>query len=245
MKLKKEILRIYGKNRKRYGSPRIHQQLLREGYHIAKKRVERLMQELDIQAVAKKKYKATTDSNHTRPVACNHLNRNFTPERPNRAWVADITYIWTLEGWLYLATIMDLYSRRIIGWSLRDRLDKGLVIAALNMALKGRNLSACLILHSDRGSQYVSELYQLHLLKNGIICSMSGKGNCWDNAVMESFYRTLKVELIYQNKYETRRQAQRDIFEYIEVFYNRERLHSSLGYYSPEEYEMLMLEKVS
>ena len=245
MELKKEILRIYGKNRKRYGSPRIHQQLLREGYHIAKKRVERLMQELDIQAVAKKKYKATTDSNHTRPVACNHLNRNFTPERPNRAWVADITYIWTLEGWLYLATIMDLYSRRIIGWSLRDRLDKGLVIAALNMALKGRNLSARLLLHSDRGSQYVSELYQLHLLKQGIICSMSGKGNCWDNAVMESFYRTLKVELIYQNKYETRRQAQRDIFEYIEVFYNRERLHSSLGYYSPEEYEMLMLEKVS
>ena len=245
MKLKKEILRIYGKNRKRYGSPRIYQQLLRKGYHIGKKRVARLMQELDIQAVAKKKYKATTDSNHTKPIAFNHLNRNFTPERPNRAWVADITYIWTLEGWLCLATIVDLYSRRIIGWSLRDRLDKGLVIAALNMALKGRNLSACLILHSDRGSQYVSELYQLHLLKNGIICSMSGKGNCWDNAVMESFYRTLKVELIYQNKYETRRQAQRDIFEYIEVFYNRERLHSSLGYYSPEEYEALMLEKVS
>ncbi len=187
----------------------------------------------------------TTDSNHTKPVACNHLSLDFTPDNPNTSWVADITYIWTLEGWLYLATIMDPYSRRIIGWSLRESLTKGLVIAALNMALKGRNLSADLILHSDRGSQYVSELYQLHLLKHGIICSMSGKGNCWDNAVMESFYRTLKVELIYHTTYQTRREAQRDIFEYIEIFYKRERLHSSLGYYSPEEYEMLMLEKVS
>jgi putative transposase len=245
MELKKEILRIYHKNRKRYGSPRIYQQLLREGYTIGKKRVERLMQEISIQAVAKKKYKATTGSAHAKPVAENHLNRNFTPDKPNTSWVADITYIWTVEGWLYLATIMDLYSRKIIGWSLRDRLTKELVIAALGMAVKQRNLSPDLLLHSDRGSQYASELYQLLLLKHAIICSMSGKGNCWDNAVMESFYRTLKVELIYQNQYETRREAQRDIFEYIEVFYNRERLHSSLGYYTPEEYEELMLTKVS
>jgi len=203
------------------------------------------MQELAIQAVAKRKYKATTDSKHTQPVADNHLNRDFTVERPNQAWVADITYIYTQEGWLYLATIMDLYSRKIIGWSLRERLTKELVIAALHMALKQRNLSTELLLHSDRGSQYASELYQLLLLKHGILCSMSGKGSCWDNAVMESFYRTLKVELIYQNNYQTRREAQRDIFEYIEIFYNRERLHSSLGYYSPEEYESLMLTKVS
>lgn len=235
MQLKEEIMRIYHQNRQRYGSPRIHQKLLREGYSIGKKRVERLMQELEIQAVAKRKYKATTDSNHSKPVADNHLNRNFTPDKPNQYWVADITYIWTAEGWLYLATIMDLYSRKIIGWSLRERLTKELVIAALDMALKQRNLPADLILHSDRGSQYASRLYQLILLKHGIICSMSGKGNCWDNAVMESFYCTLKVELIYQNTYETRREAQRDIFEYIEIFYNRERLHSSLGYYSPEE----------
>jgi len=154
-------------------------------------------------------------------------------------------YIWTAEGWLYLATIMDLYSRKIIGWSLRERLTKELVIGALNMALKQRNISPDLLLHSDRGSQYASELYQLTLLKHGIICSMSGKGNCWDNAVMESFYRTLKVELIYQNQYQNRRQAQSDIFEYIEIFYNRERLHSSLGYYTPEEYERLILEKSS
>jgi putative transposase len=245
MQLKEKIRQIYKKSRQRYGSPRIHQQLLREGYAIGKKRVERLMSEIGICAVAKKKYKATTDSSHSKPVAENHLNRDFTPDKPNTSWVADITYIWTAEGWLYLATIMDLYSRKIIGWSLRDRLTKELVIAALDMAVKERNISADLLIHSDRGSQYASELYQLLLLKHGIICSMSSKGNCWDNAVMESFYRTLKVELIYQNQYETRREAQRDIFEYIEVFYNRERLHSSLGYYTPEEYEQLMLTKVS
>jgi len=203
------------------------------------------MRELDIQAVAKRKYKATTDSNHCQPVAENHLNRQFTPEKPNTSWVADITYIYTQEGWLYLATIMDLFSRRIIGWFLRERLSKELVIAALDMALKQRNISTDLLLHSDQGSQYASKLYQLILLKHGILCSISGKGNCWDNAVMESFYRSLKVELIYQNHYQTIIEAQRDIFEYIEIFYNRERLHSSLGYYSPEEYERFTLTKVS
>ena len=245
MELKQKIMEIYHKSRKTYGSPRIHQKLLREGYPMGQKRVARLMQELDIQAIAKRKYKATTDSNHSQPVAENHLNRQFTPDSPNTSWVADITYIWTKEGWLYLATIMDLFSRRIIGWSLKDRLTKELVISALDMALKQRNLSSDLLLHSDRGSQYASELYQLLLLKHGILCSMSGKGNCWDNAVMESFYRSLKVELIYQTTYETRRQARLDIFEYIEIFYNRERLHSSLDYYSPEEYEKLMLTKLS
>jgi len=178
MELKRKITEIYQKSRRTYGSPRIHQKLLREDYHIGRKRVERLMQELDICAVAKRKYKATTDSQHGKPVAENHLNRNFTTDKPNASWVADITYIWTREGWLYLATIMDLYSRKIIGWSLRDRLTKELVIAALDMALKQRNLSLDLLLHSDRGSQYASELYQLLLLKHGILCSMSGKGNC-------------------------------------------------------------------
>ena len=187
----------------------------------------------------------SADSTHRKPVAENFLNRDFTPEKPNTSWVADITYIPTAEGWLYLATIMDLYSRKIIGWLLRERLTKDLVIGALYMAVKQRNLSADLLLHSDRGSQYASELYQLLLLKNGILCSMSGKSNCWDNAVTESFYRSLKMELIYQNTYETRRQAQNDIFEYIEIFYNRERLHSSLGYYTPEEYEQFMLTKLS
>ena len=240
MQLKQKIRKIYNKSRRTYGSPRIYRQLLREGYVMGKKRIERLMQEMGMQAVARRKYRVTTDSAHTKPIAKNYLNRQFTPEKPNTSWVADITYIWTREGWLYLATIMDLYSRKIIGWSLRNRLTKELVIAALNMALKQRNISTDILLHSDRGSQYASYLYQLLLKKHGILCSMSGKGNCWDNAVMESFYRTLKVELIYQNAYQTRREAQRDIFEYIEIFYNRERLHSSLGYYSPEEYEKML-----
>jgi len=150
------------------------------------------MQETGLQAVAKRTYKVTTDSRHSRPVAENYLNRQFTPKRPNQYWVADITYIRTKEGWLYLATIMALYSRKIIGWSLRNRLTKELAILALHMALKQRKLSVDLLLHSDRGSQYASKLYQLLLVKYGILCSMSGKGNCWDNAVMESFYRTTK-----------------------------------------------------
>lgn len=165
MELKQKITEIYYNSRKTYGSPRIHQQLLREGYSIGKKRVERLMCELDVQAVAKRKYKATTDSKHSKPVAQNHLNRQFTPDRPNKYWVADITYIYTKEGWLYLATIMELFSRKIIGWSLKDRLTKELVISALDMALKQRNLSADLVLHSDRGSQYASLLYQQLLEK--------------------------------------------------------------------------------
>ena len=179
MQLKQKITKIYHHSRRTYGSPRIYRKLLREGYHIGKKRVARLMQEAGIQAVAKRKYKATTDSNHTQPVAENHLNRNFTPDNSNQAWVADITYISTQEGWLYLSTIMDLYSRKIIGWSLRDRLSQELVIAALHMALKQRKLSQDLLLHSGRGSQYTSELYQRLLEKNGILWSISGKGNCF------------------------------------------------------------------
>ena len=160
MDLKEKVVIIYHNSRRTYGSPRIHRKLVREGCFISKKRVERLMQELDICAVAKKKYRATTDSKHTQPVAENHLNRDFVADRRNQSWVADITYIYTQEGWLYLSTIMDLYSRKIIGWSLRDRLTKELVIAALHMALKQRKLSQDLLLHSDRGSQYTSELYQ-------------------------------------------------------------------------------------
>jgi putative transposase len=214
---------------------------LREDYQVSKKRVERLMREAGIHAMAKKKYKATTDSRHTQPVAPNHLNRNFVADKPNQSWVADITYIYTKEGWIYLSTIMDLYSRKIIGWSMKNRITLDLVIEALNMAIKQRKSSRGLLLHSDRGSQYASYCYQALLGKKGILCSMSRKGNCWDNAVMESFYRTLKVELIYQKKYETRIEAQRDIFEYIEIFYNRERLHSSIGYNSPEEYEKMIM----
>ena len=173
--LKKKIRKIYYKSRKNYGSPPIYQQLLREGYAIGKKRVERLMQEIGIQALAKRKYQAPTDSKHSKPVAENHLNPNFTPDKPNVSGGADMTYIWTKEGWLYLATIRDLYSRKIIGWSLT----KGLVISALNMALKQRKFSSDLLLPSDRGSQYVSRLYQLLWVKHGILGSRSGKGKCF------------------------------------------------------------------
>jgi len=241
MNLIQKINTIYHNSRRTYGSPRIHQTLLREGYHMSKKRVERLMRETGIHAIAKKKYRATTDSKHSLPVAENHLNRNFSVDKLNQFWVADITYIYTQEVWLYLSIIMDLYSRKIVGWSMKNRITQDLVIEALNMAIKQRKPGRDLLLHSDGGSQYTSYSYQVLLKRYGMVCSMSRKGNCWDNAVMESFYRTLKVELIYLKKYEMRIEAKRDIFEYIEIFYNRERLHSSIGYNSPEEYEKMSL----
>jgi len=241
MDLKQKIIIIYYNSRRTYGSPRIHQILLRESYRMSKKRVERLMKEAGIYTVAKKKYRATTDSKHTLPVAVNHLNRNFSVNKLNQFWVIPITYIYTQEGWLYLSTIMYLYSRKIVGWSVKNRIIPDLVIEALNMAIKQRKPSWGLLLYSDRGNQYASYCYQVLLKRNGMLCSMSRKGNCWDNVVMESFYRTLKVELIYPKKYETRIEAKRDIFEYIGIFYNRERLHSSIGYHSPEVYEKMTM----
>jgi len=237
--LKKKILEIFHEGRGLYGSPRIHRRLLKKGYRCGKKRVERLMIELGIAAKQKRKFKATTDSDHNFPVAENHLQRNFTALGPNQCWVSDITYIRTREGWLYLATIMDLYSRKIVGWAMGDRLTQDLVIKALKMATERRRPSRGLLLHSDRGSQYASHAYQRLLWRHGIICSMSRKGDCWDNAPMESFFHTLKVELVYNTTFETRSQARRSIFEYIEVFYNRTRLHSAIGYNSPEEYEKM------
>ena len=238
--LKQKIVEIHQNSRRTYGSPRIHQALLKEGYQVSKKRIERLMKKVGIYAACKKKYRVTTDSKHTHPVAVNHLNRNFKVDKPNKFWIADITYIATKEGWLYLSTIMDLYSRKIVGWSMKNRITKYLVIEALDMAIKQRKPGRDLLLHSDRGSQYARYCYQALLSQKGIRCSMSRKGNCWDNAVMESFYHTLKMELIYLKKYKTRMEAKRDIFEFIEIFYNRERLHSFLWYYSPEEYEKMI-----
>ena len=235
--LKGKILETYYEGRGYYGSPRIHQQLIKEGFRCGKKRVERLMRELGIKARQKRRYKATTDSGHGLPVAKNHLNGDFDVSRPNQRWVSDITYIYTGEGWLYLAAIMDLYSRKIIGWAMEKRMTQDLVVKALEMALQRRRPGRGLLLHSDQGSQYASHYYQHLLWRHGIICSMSRKGNCWDNAVMESFFHTLKVELVYNCRFETRSQARRTIFEYIEVFYNRVRIHSAIGYNSPEEYE--------
>lgn len=235
--IKNKIAEIYWRSRGTYGSPRIHKQLAKEGIHCSKKRVERLMKELGLKAKQKRKFKVTTNSKHNLPVRKNVLNRKFYINQPNKVWVSDITYIFTCEGWLYLAIILDLYSRKVVGWAMDKRMNKELVIDALQMAINKRELKKGLIFHSDRGSQYASYDFQKMLWQNGIISSMSRKGDCWDNAVTESFFATLKTELIYHNTYEYRFQARRDIFEYIEVFYNRQRLHSTLDYKSPEEYE--------
>lgn len=236
-RLKEKIVYIYKQSRGTYGSPRIHRQLKKEGYHYNKKRIERLMKEIGLKAIQKRKFKRTTNSEHNLPLKDNLLNRYFNVKEPDRAWASDITYIPTAEGWLYLAVIIDLYSRKVVGWSMDKRMNKELVIRALEMAIKNRKPSRGLIFHSDRGSQYASYEFQKILCKRGIRSSMSRKGDCWDNAVVESFFSTIKTELIFHKKYQTRKQARRDIFEYIEIFYNRIRLHSSLDYKSPEEYE--------
>lgn len=236
-KLKQKIAKIYWQSRGTYGSPRIHKQLKKAGIKCNEKRVARLMRNLGLRAKQKRKFKTTTNSNHNLSVKRNILNREFDVNKKNKVWTSDITYIPTKEGWLYLSVIIDLYSRKIIGWSMSNRINKELVIDAFTMATNRRDLSKGLIFHSDRGSQYASHKFQKLLWENGAKSSMSRKGDCWDNAVSESFFATLKTELIYQTKYETRCQAKQDIFEYIEIFYNKFRMHSTLDYKSPEEYE--------
>jgi putative transposase len=237
-KLVSEIRVIHAdKNMHCYGSPRMQKELQARGHGVCENTVAKLMQEHGIQATATKKFRQTTDSNHSHPVAENVLDREFAATRPNEKVVTDITYIWTQEGWLYLAAVLDLYSRKVVGWSLSERMTSDLVTNALRMAL-GRQLpEAGLLAHSDRGSQYAGSAYQDLLRAHGITCSMSRKGNCWDNAPMESFFATLKKELIHQERYATRAEARRSVFEYIEVFYNRVRRHSALGYVSPEQFE--------
>ncbi len=238
-KLLHNIREIHSKKHKdSYGSPRIHRELKKQGEFCNEKTVAKIMNEAGIQAKTVKKFKVTTDSNHSHPVAENVLNREFNQATaPNQIWVSDITYIWTFEGWMYLACVVDLYSRKVVGWSMSSRMTKELVLDALQMAIHQRHPSKKLLHHSDRGSQYCSEKYQNLLKEIGIRCSMSRKGNCWDNAVMESFFATLKKELVHHERYKTRAEARMSIFEYIEVFYNRERVHSALGYQSPEQFE--------
>ena len=192
-----------------------------------------------IRAKTVKKWKATTDSGHPLPVAANTLNRQFTVDGPNRVWAGDITYVWTAEGWLYLAVVLDLYSRKVIGWATGTRLTVDLAEAALTMALWRRKPEPGFLHHSDRGSQYAAGIYQRLLADHGIECSMSRKANCWDNACVESFFATLKKELVHHRRYGLRDEASQDIFEYIEVFYNRMRRHSTLGYHSPAEFEAM------
>jgi len=233
-----EIRAIHAEFKARYGSPRIQKELVARGQDCCVNTVAKLMRDNDIQAKTARKFRVTTtDSNHDLPVADNLLDRQFNPSEANEAWVADITYIPTLEGFLYLAAVEDLYSRRIVGWSMDDNMESRMVVDALEMAIQRRLPEEKLLAHSDRGSQYASEHYQRLLGRHGITCSMSRRADCWDNAPMESFFASLKKELVHDAKFATRAEARAAIFEYIEIFYNRQRRHSSLGYVSPAEYE--------
>ena len=232
-----KIKDIYQESRSIYGSPRIHAELIAQGGSCSRKRVSRLMKAAGIQAKMKKRFKVTTKSDSKAKAAPNLLQQDFTATMPNQRWVADITYCATAEGWLYLSAIVDLFSRRIVGFAMSERMTTSLISAALNQALIHRRPTAGLVHHSDKGCQYTSVAFQELLKINGIICSMSGTGNCYDNAAMESFFHTLKTEHIYFEHYETREKAKQSIFEYIEVFYNRKRRHSTLGYLSPDIFE--------
>lgn len=232
------IARVHTENRGVYGSPRVHQALAEEGRTVCRNTVAKVMKERGIKARTHRRFKVrTTDSNHAFPVAKNVLDRKFTAARPDQVWLTDITYIPTDEGWLYLAGVMDLCSRRIVGWSMAEHMRVELVRDALNMALEARRPGADLLHHSDRGVQYACDEYQQILAARGIRVSMSGVGDCYDNAPKESFWSTLKTELVYLDHFTTRAQARAAIFDYIECFYNRTRLHSSLGYVSPERFE--------
>jgi len=233
-----EIRAIHAEVQARYGSPRIHKELVARGHACCVNTVAKLMRDNDIRAKTARKFRVrTTDSNHDLPVADNLLERQFNPAQANEVWVADITYIPTREGWLYLAAVEDLYSRRVVGWAMAEHRESRLVVDALELAVQRRLPGEGLLSHSDRGSQYASEHYQLLLARHGITCSMSRRADCWDNAPMESFFASLKKELVHDADFVTRSEARAAIFEYIEVFYNNQRRHSSLGYVSPAEYE--------
>ena len=236
--LVKQIEAVHRDSRQLYGSPRVHRELLDQGESVSENTVARLMHLNEIRSkIARRFVPHTTDANHPYPVAENLLNRDFKAPAPNRKWVTDITYVETAEGWLYVSAVLDLYSRKIVGWSMAAHLRTELVAEALKMAFVRRQPRAGLLHHSDRGVQYASSGYQDLLAQNGCVCSMSRSGNCYDNAAMESFWGTLKTELVYQQKFTTHAQAKAAIFEYIEVFYNRKRKHSSLNYQSPEAFE--------
>lgn len=231
------IKESYIKGRRVYGSPRITDDLQGSGIRCGHNRVARLMRLAGIRAKTKRRFKITTDSSHKLPISPNLLARNFTAPVPDAVWVGDITYVWTREGWLYLAAVLDLYSRSIVGWSMGKRLDAGLVVSALKQAMMRRRPDKGLVFHSDRGVQYASSLFRAELERNGFIQSMSRKGDCWDNAVMESFFHTMKTEHTYFERYRSRTEARSKLFDYIEVFYNRQRKHSTLGYMSPLAFE--------
>ena len=237
--LAQEIGQIHARSRETYGAPRVEKELRQKGRCHGRNRVARIMKKQGLCGRQKGRYRVqTTDSNHDQPIAPNRLAQAPKATAPNQLWVADITYIETKEGWLYLAAILDLYSRKIVGWAMSERIDTALVLKALAMALLHRSPPANLLFHSDRGVQYASGEYRQALGNAGLIASMSRKGNCYDNAAMESFWSTLKLELIYRRCFDTRFQARTQIFDYIETFYNRQRSHSALGFHSPVDFEL-------
>jgi putative transposase len=229
----------FNKSRATYGTRRLKAALLGRDRAVSRRRIGRLMREAGLACKTQRKFKATTNSQHDLPIAPNHLDRQFKVMQPNQVYAGDITYIPTQEGWLYLAVVIDLYSRQVVGWSMAEHMRTKLVNDALLMAVWKRKPEKGLMWHTDRGSQYASESHRALLARHGIRQSMSRKGNCWDNSVSESFFHTLKTELVHQQTYQTRAEARQAIFEYIEVFYNRERLHSTNGYMSPMDYELL------
>ena len=235
--LLKQIREIRRGHAKNYGSPRVYRALRKQGCKAGRHRVARLMRKHGLIASQKRRWVRTTDSQHQLPVARNLLERDFTAPAPNMRWVGDISYIPTDEGWLFLAVVLDLFARRVVGWRMDDNMRTPLVTGALQMAAESRDIAPGLLFHSDQGSQYASGNFQAQLKTYGMVCSMSRRGECWDNAAMESFFGTLKQELIHQVHFKTRQEAKSAIFEYIEVFYNRQRLHSTLDYIPPSEYE--------
>lgn len=238
--LAQEIQQIHERSRQTYGSPRVVAELRNHGKRHGRNRVRRLMNEMGLCGRQKGRYRVqTTDSNHDEPIAPNRLATAPKPTRPNQIWVADITCIETAEGWLYLAAILDLYSRKIVGWAMSERIDTPLILKALAMALLHRQAPAGLLFHSDRGVQYASADYRAALAKANLTASMSRKGNCYDNAFMESFWSTLKMDLIYRREFATRAEAKSEIFDYIEVFYNRQRSHTALACLSPFDFELI------
>ena len=238
-KLDADIIELFDNHKGRYGSPRITKALQACGERVNHKRVAKRMAALGLRAKQAKQFKATTDSKHHLPVADNLLQQDFSASQPNEKWVGDITCVWTTQGWLYLAVFIDVFSRQVIGWSMSSRINKALVCDALLMALWRRSFPKGVIVHTDRGSQYCAKKYQQLLKDNKLICSMSGKGCCYDNAVAESFFHSLKVECIYDYAFDNREQAKKIIFEYIEIYYNTQRLHSTIGYTAPVIFEQL------
>jgi len=237
--LAQKINQIHTQSRHTYGSPRIVEELRKQGCHHGRNRIARLMRAAGLSGRQKSRYRAqTTDSRHNEPIAPNRLATAPKATAPNQLWVTDITYIETQEGWLYLAAVLDLYSRKIVGWAMSKRIDTALVLQALNMALLHRQPPTNLLCHSDRGVQYASSDYRHALAQAGLIASMSRKGNCYDNATMESFWSSLKLDLVYRRSFVSRLQARHEIFDYIECFYNRQRSHTALGFRSPVDFEL-------